>query len=368
MAMAETANTLRATEALTFRVQVPMVIPKEIRDLKPAGQLPAGNIAYFDFADPDTLRFVDQETWRPVTKKGVEARISIDKAVNRFAGIILHSPARTPENSLEDKISQLSALLKRTSKREEGITTQQNLGVLFIVEDKGEDQRIGWRQEQLTRNGLVVDTTRGESVRITDSSIISWGRRPKQHAAVDLTKGERSQHMINPFIQAIEDAASNQGFTADTTRLRQEARATRFPPRTIANLRDGRNVVYEGADDSGKRILVDRSRTGSDFVSPGKEVLQRATQQQRDEKKPSKIVHKPGDIVDLDLECWDCPDGYFREEYHQEAGRVRWLLKKDVVCHGSHSDGHPVLLMRNEYVGFLDLLPPDLRKKDSHLV
>lgn len=349
-------------ENLSLRPQIPMVIPREIRDLRLTDQLPKGDIAYFDTAEPDTIRLVDPITWKPVSKKGAEVRIRLERMNKRFAGIILHTPSRTPESSFDQEIKMLSALIRRTSVKEDGVTTQQNLGALFVVEDRGSDVRIGWRQQQLSRNGLVVDKRRDESIVTTDAYIISQGRRPRQHGVINLETGERSRYMVGPFIDAIEEAASAQGFTVDTRRLKGEARATKFPPGTIANLRDGGNVVYEGTDDSGKRISLVRSRKGTDTFSPSRGAFSTLAQEG---KKPT-VEHKPGDIVPLDIKCRDCGDGYFREEYRREAGRKRWLLIRNVVCHGAHPDGYPKYIERDKYVDFLGVLPPSLMQKDPH--
>lgn len=260
-------------EDLVLRRQVPMVIPREIRELSLAGQLPSGEIAYYDAAEPDTLRLVDPLTFKPIMRLGVEKRISIGEARKKFPAVILHVSCRTPENSYEEIIRGFTELLRRTSEKEEGIITQQNLGVIFIVEEKGEDQRLGWRQEQLKNTGLVVDRTRGGSVIVAENYIISFARRPMQRGPVDLTKGPRSGNMVGPFIQEIEDLALQQGFTADTSRLRGEASVTGNPPRTIASLRDGSSVTFVGEDLDGRRIVVDRSR-GTEIITPGRGALE----------------------------------------------------------------------------------------------
>lgn len=366
--MVEAAERIVQTqpEAFVLRLQFPMVIPEEIRGLELAGQLPEGEIAYYDAAEAGTLRLVDPQTFKPIIRQGVDKRISIGEVNKRFAAVILHLPCRTPENSYEGIIKRFSELLKRTSEREGGIITQQNLGAIFIVEEKGEDQRVGWRKKQLKNAGLVVDRTRASSVIVAEDYVISFARRPMQRSPVDLTKGERSRNMVGPFIQEIEDSALRQGFTADTSELRREVRATGNPPRTIASLRDGTSVTFVGEDLDGRPIVVDRSR-GTETVTPGREVLEEIADRARrtsgadnQEKK-----HKPGDIVQTGIKCKNCQDGHFEEQYYSVAGRKRWLLRRLTVCHGSHPDGYPIEL-KDEYVGYLGKLPQDMiRSKKS---
>ena len=355
-------------EALVLRPQFPMVIPEEIRGFVLFGQLPEGEIAYCDINEPDSLRLVDRETFKPVTKKGVEVRLNLgnsDTAHRRFAAVILNVPPRTPENAFYETISRLAGLLKRTSKREEGIITEQHLGVIFIVEGKGTDQRVGWRQEQLRRAELVVDRRRGGSVIVNGDRIISFARRPMQRGPIDLTQGERSKHMVGPFLDQIETSADRQGFRVDTSSLREEARRTRYPPGTIANLRDGGNVVFEGEDPDGRRIVVDRTGR-SEVVTPSRKVLEEMAQRAgpvNGTERPE--MHRPGDKAPTEIKCADCPDGYFEEQYYSVAGRKRWVLRRLTVCHGSHPDGYPIE-MKDEYVDYLSELPQSMiRSKKS---
>jgi hypothetical protein len=336
------------SEALVLRPQTPMVIPREIMELRLAGQLPKGEIVYYDASEPDTLRLVDPQTFKPIIRHGVEKRISIGQAHKRLAAVILRVPCRTPGNSYEEIIRRFSELLKRTSEREEEIITQQNLGAIFIVEEKGEDQRIGWRQEQLKNAGLVADRTRGGSVIKTEDYIISFARRPAQRSPVDLTKGPKSGSMVGPLIREIENSAARQGFTADTSELKREVKSTGNPPRTIASLRDAASATFVGENLDGKQIVVDRSR-GVETVTPGREHLLEIAGRAREK------THKPGDIVETGIKCYDCPDGYFKEQYYSVAGRKRWLLRRLTVCYGSHPDGRPIRL-KDEYIGYLGKL------------
>ncbi|OGH17931.1 MAG: hypothetical protein A2868_03870 [Candidatus Levybacteria bacterium RIFCSPHIGHO2_01_FULL_40_15b] len=364
--MAGTAEIIIPTqpEAFTLRPQFPMVIPKEIRGLELAGQLPGGEIAYYDANEPHTLRLVDRGTLKPVTKKGVEVRLNLlnfDKAPRRLAAVILNVPPRTPDNSYEEVIERFSKILKRTSKREEGIITKQYLGVIFIVEGKGEDQRVGWRKRQFRKMGLVVANRHEGSVIVRDNYIISFARRPMQRSPVDLTQGARSRYMVGPFIQEIEDLAERQGFTADTSGLRGEARRTLNPPRTIAELRDGSSgVIFVGEDSDGERIVVDRTGR-SEFVTPSREALKEMAERARPNGTGRPEMHKPGDKVPTDIKCWDCPDGSFDDEYYEVAGRKRWLLRRRRICHGSHPDGYPREI-EDGYVGYLNRLPSSMTR------
>ena len=337
-----------------------MAIPKEIRDLRLSGQLPTGNIAYLDTKEPDTLRLLDQTTWKPVKKMGVEIRLDPNRIARRFPAVIVHVPSRSPDNSFDEIISRLSKFLKRTSQREDRIVTLQNLGALFVVEDKGQDLKIGWRQTQLTRAGLVVDRTQGGSVVVNGDYIISFARRPKQRSPIDLTKGERSQYMVEPFIQEIEAAAERQGFTANTSRLRQAAKATRNPRQTIGDLRYGMDVDYETANNDGKRILVHRSES-TETVTPNREALQELTRRQVQEKKSSKpqLQHKAGDIVRLESRCGDC-GGEFQKEYYEKPGKVRTLLFSRIIC--PNHPGGPATIESNIYEGYLGFLPKGKRE------
>lgn len=370
--MKETAERIvPQLEAFALRLQFPMVIPEEIRHLEVTRQLPEGEIAYHDVNEPDTLRLVARETFRPVTKKGIEVRLNLknlDKFPRRFAAVILKVPPRTPENAFDETIRGFSALLKRTSKREEGIIIEQHLGAIFVVEGRGEDQRVGWRQEQLRRAELVVERRSGGSVIISGDRIISFARRPMQRGPTDLTQGERSRYMIGPFLDQIETLADEQGFRADTSSLREEARKTRYPPGTIANLRDGGKVVFEGEDSDGKRIVVDRTG-GSEVVTPSRKALEEMVERAKPVNGTGRPeMHKPGDKVPTDIECGEC-GSHFQEEYYGEPGRERMLLFRDIVCHGAHSDGYPKYMQKRQYSGYLGRLPANMTraKKASSL-
>ena len=371
--MAGTAERIAPTqpEALVLRPQIPMAIPKEIRGLELAGQLPEGDIAYFDANEPDTLRLVDRGTLKPVTKKGVEVRLNLAnfaKAARKFAAVILNVPPRTPENAFDETIRDFCALLKRTSKREEGIITEQHLGVIFIVEGKGEDQRVGWRQEQLRRDELVVDRRRGGSVIVSGDRIISFARRPMQRSPIDLTRGPISGNMVRPFAEQIRVSAQRQGFTADPLRLEQEARRTRNPPRTIDNLRDGGETDYVGIDDDGREVRVKREG-GVEFVTPSREALEEIAERTKPANGTGRPeMHKPGDIVPTEIKCGEC-GGHFQEEYYEKAGRERMLLYYNIVCHGAHGDGYPKYMQQRKYAGHLDRLPKSMTrtKKASSL-
>ncbi|MBI4091967.1 MAG: hypothetical protein HY427_02070 [Candidatus Levybacteria bacterium] len=357
--MVETAKGRIPLEALALRLQFPMVIPGEIRGLELAGQLPEGEIAYYDSNEPDTLRLVDRETFKPVIKKGVEVRLNLenfDKVPRRFSAVILNVPPRTHENAFDETIRRFSALIKRTSTREEGIITEQHLGAIFIVEGKGEDQRVGWRKKQLRKMGFVLVDRREGSVIVRDNYIISFARRPMQRGPIDLTQGERSRYMVGPFIQEIEDSAQRQGFTADASSLIREVRATGNPPRTIASLRDGSGVTFVGEDSDGKRIVVDR-RGASEVVTPSIKALEEVAERAKPANGTGRPeMHKPGDKVPTEIKCGECGN-HFQEEYYAEPGRKRLLLFRDIVCHGAHSDGYPKYMQRRQYAGYLGQLP-----------
>ena len=371
--MAGTAETIVSTqrEAFALRPQFPMVIPEEIRGLELAGQLPEGEIAYYDANEPDILRLVDRGTFRPVTKKEVEVRFNLpnfDKAPRKLAAVILNVPPRTPENAFDETIRRFCALLKRTSKREEGIITEQHLGAIFIVEGRGEDQRVGWRQEQLRRAELVVNRRSKGSVIVSGDRIISFARRPMQRSPIDLTKGPRSGNMVGPFIQEIEDSAQRQGFTADTSRLREKARRTLNPPVTFHDLRYGGETDYVGIDDDGREVRVKREG-GVEFVTPSREALEEIAERTKPANGTGRPeMHKPGDIVPTEIKCGEC-GGHFQEEYYEKAGRERMLLYYNIVCHGAHGDGYPKYMQQRKYAGHLDRLPKSMTrtKKASSL-
>jgi hypothetical protein len=178
---------------------------------------------------------------------------------------------------------------------------------------------------------------------------------------VDLTKGQKSQYMFPDFPDKIKRDAEQQGFHADTSRLDREARATSNPPKTIANLRDGNEVVYEATDIDGKRIVVDRSG-GSEVVVPSREALQGlASSTNGHETKASKpeFKHKGGDVEALESRCGDC-GGHLEKRYYEIPGNVRSLLFSEIVC-SDHPRG-PAILERRHYEGPLGYLPPKMRK------
>jgi hypothetical protein len=346
---------------LFLKPQVPMAIPKEIKDLALSKQLPPGNVGYIDILEPDSIRLISQQDWRPVSPRGIDKRLSVEGNKGReFPAIILHTPSRTPDNSYDEEIARLAELLRRTSSREEGIIIQQRLGTLFVVEDRGEDERVGWRENQMRNHGLVVQKEKGErSVRVSSDYVISQGRRHKQRSAVDLTKGRISGNMFDHFTDQIEESAAEQGLIADTSNLKREAKATRFVPRTLDNLREGGNVTYVGQGESGATTF-ERTKKGTDLVTPNRE--QAPNFQRAKKEEPKEVSHKPGDDVVLDVSCGECGQHY-HDVYKQEIGDKRFILRKDTVCNGPHEDGYPKYRGRNIWVQALGLLPPSLRQK-----
>jgi len=320
----------------------PMVIPEEIKDIELTGQIPAGEIAYFDIANPN-LRLVDRKTWRPVMHGGREKGTDPKHLPKKFAAIILHTPPRTPENSYEEEIYRLSSLLKRSSKKDENkVTVQQNLGVLFIVEDLASDMRIGWRQDALAikgTKGLVVNKAHEGSFMVTDSHIISFARRQKQFPTIDMSKGQRSGNMVPPFVNSIQRHAATAGLTANTDELEDNWHATKNVPETLSAMRDGNGVVLEGMDDDGHPIIVHTDISGITTVT-NEEGLRQLTERQKQTQELRKVEHKPGDIVETEIPCHEC-GGHFQEEYYPQADKVNMLLKRDLVCHGAHLDGYP---------------------------
>ena len=324
---------------LTLQAQIPITIPEELRNLRLADQLPGGNVAYIDALEPDTLRLIDPATWKTITRKGVDLRLGVEANGGRkFSGIIFHTPSRTQEESYEGEIAKLAPLLTRTSKQTEGIITEQNLGTLFVVEDRGADELVGWREEQLRRNGLMVDRQKGEkAVVVTANSIISQGRRKKQHSAVDLTKGRISGNMFNHFTDAIERGAEAQGLSADTKRLQREARATKFPPKTLNNLREGGNTDYVGSDDSGNATFLSISRSGEETGSSDKEGFR--VKLQPETVDVGKLIDEKKGFERSDLEC--VCGNHPRDYFTARPGRVRTFLFKSTVCNEPHPNGYP---------------------------
>ena len=365
MVSTEGVTGIQPQAAENLALKVPMVIPKEIEELEDAGQLPAGGIVYFDIADPE-LRPVDRTTWRPIMKARKEKRLNPNRIPKTFAAIILHTPARTPDNSYEDIINKLSTLLMRSMQKDEnGVTTGQKLGTLFIVEDRGEDTGIGWRQDKLAikgKKGLVVDTTHEGSVTVTDSYILSYARRKMQQSVKDLGTS-RAGPMEEPFIQKLTTNAERQGFTIDTTRIRKRFHATKYPPGAIAALKDGNGAIYTTMNADGKQITVDVSEDGITTVYPSQEALKEYLREgQAEEKKIIKIEHKEGDIVETQVPCYEC-GGHYREEYYPQADKVNMLLKRDLVCHGAHSDGRPNYYgERGVEIRILERLPKTTKK------
>lgn len=356
-----------------LRMQFPMVIPKEIRDLELAGQLPPGDIAYFDVSDPDQrLRFVDRKTWKPVkTRRGIEKRINPDRAPKTFAGIILHTPPRTPENFYGEEIQRLSSLLRRKAPEDDnGLTIEQQLGTLFIVEDRGEDTGIGWRQDTLSikgKKGLVVDTSHEGSVVITDSHIISFARRQRQYPTISLANGEISGNMVPPFVDEIQRIANAIGLTANTTELEQNWHATKNVIETLTAVKDGNGVTFEGMDNNGRPIVITVSLKGITTITNKEGLLelieqQKLAQQRAQDKKPTEIEHKPGDTaVREDLVCDACGN-HPKDIYERQVGNIRWMLFKKTVCNEAHRDGYPRTFGKRQYIRALEFLPKEMQK------
>jgi len=320
-------------ESLDLKAQHPMVVPGIIKDLELVRHLPLGDIAYFDVAEPDNFRLVNRETWQGKLTKGVEKRIlREEKSKHGFAAIILHTPARTEDASHEEEIGKLFRLLaRRTPKKENGKTVDQRLAMLFVVEEKGKDRTIGWRQDQLRRNGLVAEKTRGGSVIITDSHIISFGRREKLSPVINLEEGPSTKHMIPSHLERIHREADARGQTADTSELEKALRMTKKIRRDLDLLKDGGLTTYT---DSGGEV-VERSDKGADVP-----ITQHGREIGKGEKDRAKQrVPMPGDRVVLDQRCGDCGENLV-DLYYQRPGRVRYLLFRKTVCEGTqHKDG-----------------------------
>ena len=346
-------------EDLALNLQIPMIIPKEIRDFRLAGQLPPGNIAYIDLREAEVIRFVDQRTWKPVTVWKNETRINLEeKKKKRFAAIILHTPPRTPDDAYDEQIKEFADNLSIKSK-ENGVAIRQKLGTLFIVEDRGADERIGWREAQMTKHGLVVDKEKGErSVIVTSDYIISQGRRQKKRVPVNLKNGEHSRHMIKPFLKAIRDNAAAQGLDADTTELEKNIMASSNPPGTISDLEIGGNVAFQGTNTEGVSIYHETNRSGEEQSSSGDDFR---LSLRPDVKKTSP---KPGDVAvreDLTCSCGNHPT----VKYYSEPGRKRMILYEDTICNNAHPDGYPKIFDRHQYVQALGLLPPIMKNQNT---
>jgi hypothetical protein len=334
-------------ENLELKGQYPMVIPEALRNLELAHQLPSGDISYFDVAEPDNFRLVNRETWQGILKKGIERRIRKEEAFkHRFAAIILHTPARTSDAPYEKEIKELSRFIRRTSEKENGITVEQNLGMLFVVEEKGKDQNVGWRQAQLTRSGLVVEKTHGGSVVVTDLHVISFGRRQKQRPVVDLTRGRISKNIVEPFLAKVEKDADIQGLTADTSKLRESLQATNNIPRALSDLKDANRVTFT---DRGGETL-ERSENKGDVP-----ITQRGREIGKDEKSRTK-QHMSGDKVVSDRMCGDCGE-HLVDLYYQRRGKVRYLLFRKTVCEGTQHKDSDTQIGPEQYIRPLERIP-----------
>ena len=132
----------------------------------------------------------------------------------------------------------------------------------------------------------------------------------------------------------------------------------------IAKVGDGGNVVFEGEDPDGRRIIVDRTGRG-EVVTPSRKALEEMAERAKPVNGTGRPeMHKPGDKVPTDIKCWDCPDGSFDDEYYEVAGRKRWLLRRRRICHGSHPDGYPREI-KDEYVGYLNRLPSSMTRASN---
>lgn len=348
-------------ENLVLEPQIQLIIPPEIKRQRLAEQLTGGDIAYIDFEDYETVRLVKKSTWQPARNKhGIEQKLPLSQIGNRrFNAIIFVTPPRTEEDSLEEQISFLAKHLGRKTDRREGTDAIHHSGTLFVVEPRaGNDERAGWRQDQLTRSGLVVEHIKGKkSVLKTDDFIISMGRREKGHVPIDLTKGEISGRMYTDIPDATERLVEDQGSQADTTSVRQESRRTFNPPRTIQNLKRGGNTRYTMMDEDGKELYYEVDVNGN-VSSNNPDAFKDIYFTPERETKPQ---HKPGDkIENKSITCSGCGQ-HPVDTYIRKPGKTHWLLIKQTVCNGSHSDGYP-RTFADEFIRSIGKLPDSMKR------
>lgn len=226
--------------------QEPIVFPNILRSDRRWQQLPPGDIVYINAAQPDQLpenvTMLDQQG-HPIQRHGHNWERPIFEP-SRVPAVVIHTGTRTPDKSYEDVIEEATKKLTRRVHRDKlrGIV-EQNLGFVVVVEDKGDDTHVGWRQEQLTRHGLVKDKEGDEKVVIvTDNNVITLGRIEKKVGAVSITKSPRAGFYAKDANARI-DRIEASGLQVNRSALNRDAESSTFPPRTIENLRDLNGVT-----------------------------------------------------------------------------------------------------------------------------
>lgn len=339
--------------------QIPVEFPNGIRTTRLWQQLPPGQIAYLDTRlDPHTVHFLDQEG-HPVMVHGVEKTEDIrkkEKAKN--PAVVIHTPPRTPENSFGEYLDPVVERLTRKTTRDHlKRIIEQSMGVLVIVEDVGDDVRIGWREDQLRSLGLVVDKERGERIVFqSGNKLVTMGRIVKKRGPVDLRSGEKSRFMVDPMITHTKERLEGNANTVDTSGISREADASDMPPRTFENLRDGNNIKITSPE--GCVLEIDRKG-----IQTPHHVCENPQEHRFEAIKPVEVPKKqlpmPGQTIISDDLCGKggC-EHHLEEKYYSEYGHTRNLLFKDVLCpsHGlkDRENGH-------KYVRPLEFLPPNLR-------
>lgn len=345
---------------LVLEGQQELVIPNEIKNLRLTEQLTGGNIAYIDLEDFQKVRLVDRKTWQPLKRHGHYETLPLSEIQNRkFNAIIFVTPPRTKEENLDEHVKFLAKHIGRKTERKDGNDNPHHSGTLFIVEARGSgDERIGWRQDQMTQAGLVVDKIKGEkSVILTDDYIISMGRREKARLPIDLTKGKTSGNMYTDIPDATERLVEDQGAHADTSNVRQESKATYNPPRTINNLKRGGNTRFTMTNEDGKELFYEVDRDGI-ITSNNPDAFKNIY---TTPKRENILDHKDGDkIENQNINCPECGQHPF-DNYIKKPGKTHWLLVKKTICNGPHTDGYPKIF-EDEFIKSLGRLPESFKK------
>jgi hypothetical protein len=345
--------------------QEPIVFPNFLRGDRRWQQLPPGDIVYINATKPDELpervTMLDQQG-HPIKRHGHNWERPIEEP-SRVPAVVIHTGKRTPEQSYEDVIEEATKKLTRRVHRDTvGGIVEQNLGFVVIVEDKGEDTRVGWRQEQLTRHGLVKDKEGDEKVVIvTDNNIITLGRIEKKVGTVNIAKSPKAGYHARSASDRIKRMKSA-GLIVDSSELTKDAEASSFPPRTIDNLKDlnGVTITDPLSGCSFERDL--RGLTTFHHVCENPEEHKIELPKNPEQVKQVLLnTYREGGLrqqIELEECCGDCGQHLKLEYYPSDwvkPGETIQLLKRRKVCDSKLHRGMPgsIIIGKPETIGRL---------------
>lgn len=329
--------------------QEPIVFPNILRTDRRWQQLPPGEIVYIDANKPDTLpttiTMLNQQG-HPVKEHGHNRERPFSEP-QRVPAVVIHTGPRTPEQAYDLVIEEATEKLTRRTLRDNlKRIKEQHLGFVVIVEDKGKDTTIGWRQAQLTKHGLVKDKDGDEKVVIeTENSIVTLGRIEKLKGPVDLSKSQRAAN-ANARITYMR----GRGIGVDATRLNRDAEASHFPPRTIENLDDLNGIRIT---DPLTGCSIERDSKG---ITTPRHVCENPQEHEiQIPKSPEQIkrflieTYEKGGLrkgIELEECCGDCgkhlKNEYYPYDWYKDEGKPAIkLLKRRKVCDSRLHRGMP---------------------------